>query len=122
MKNLISNISATIIFGVLISVSLLSIASKIFNAAMVGAQEPMPPHVEEKVERINSRVLSIQGIDQELKPLKSKIATLQLSRDNLSADNTDDSKSLERWGYEYNWESSSARKVMDLDLGVTLPQ
>ena len=122
MKTLIGNITGNILLGIATLAAVLLIAGKIVSTTSVIAQEPLPQYVQEKADRVSSRIESIDGIDLEMKPLKQKLGTLQLSRDNLAADNNDDSKSLERWGYEYDWETRSVRKVVDLGLGMTLPQ
>lgn len=122
MKTLIGNITGNILLGIATLAAVLLIAGKIVSTTSVIAQEPLPQYVQDKADRVSSRIESIDGIDLEMKPLKQKLGTLQLSRDNLAADNNDDSKSLERWGYEYDWETRSVRKVVDLGLGMTLPQ
>ncbi len=73
--------------------------------AFAFAEEPLPNHVKSTMEDIKVRVASIEAIDNKLKPVKEELAHLQSTRDLLDADLRDDVKSLERWGYDVDWDS-----------------
>jgi hypothetical protein len=57
---------------------------------------------------MNKRIESLEAVDAKMRPIKKELQEMQAIRDLIDADLRDDAKSLDRWGYEYDWQTKTA--------------